>query len=73
MASTRRLKMVYNTGDGSTVTHTYNYAQSEVTSTMTSTLAQATITNAALFAREPVSLKSAELVVTTTTDLTPAA
>ncbi len=66
-----RLKMVYSTETGST-THSYNYVSPDTATTAhVSALASATITNNAIFANPPLALKSATVVVTTETDVTP--
>lgn len=71
MATETRLKMVYTTALG-TVSHTWRYADTEATSTDIQALATATISNGSIFANTPLALKSAEIITTTSTDVTPA-
>lgn len=71
MATETRLKMVYTTALG-TVTHNWRYADAEATSNDIQGLATATISNGSIFANVPLALKSAEIITTTTTDVTPA-
>jgi len=66
-----KLRMIYVDNVGTTTTHTYSYANPETTSTQVAALSAATITNGDIFQRLPVSLKSATIVTTTETDLTP--
>ena len=66
-----RLKMVYTDSSGGSVTHSWNYADPEVTTASVSALAQATITNNSIFTNPPVALKSATAIVTTETNVTP--
>lgn len=71
MATEKRLKMTYNTASG-TVAHSWRYANSEALSTDIQGLATATINNGSIFSQVPLTLKSAEIITTTTTDVTPA-
>lgn len=66
-----KLRMVYVDNGGTTTTHTYSYANPEATTTAVAALSAATITNGNIFQRVPVSLKSATIITTTETDLTP--
>ena len=67
------LKLVFNTALGETVTHSYAYADPEATSQQIASLSSVIIANGSLFATTPISLKSAKLVTTTETDVTPQA
>lgn len=66
-----RLKMVYNTADGTT-THSYNYVSTDTANTTrVAALSAATITNNVIFQNPPLSLKSATVITTTETNVTP--
>lgn len=66
-----RLKMVFNTADGTT-THSYNYVNNDTaTTTRVAALSAATIANNSIFANAPLSLKSATVITTTETNVTP--
>lgn len=66
-----RLKMVFNTAAGTTVTHSYNYADPDVATTDIGTLASTIVTNNAIYQQPPTSLKSAVVITTTETDVMP--
>lgn len=72
MASGTRLKFVFDTADGTT-THNINYANADATSTNINAAAQAFITNGSMFTKVPLSIKSATMITTTETDVTPSA
>lgn len=65
MAAGSILKIVYNTTDGNTVTHSWRYANADATQNNVTSLINTTITNGSIFAKVPVSAKSAQIVVTT--------
>lgn len=70
MAITTKLSITYNTNSGTTTTHSYKYANADVTSALVQALVTATLTNASLFYIQPVSAKSAKLVETEETEIT---
>ena len=72
MASGTSIKFVFDTASGTT-THNINYANPDATSTNIAAAAQSFITNGTMFAKAPVSLKSATIITTTETDVTPQA
>lgn len=65
MATGSVLKIVYNTADGNTVTHSWRYASINATQPNVTALINSTIANGSIFAKVPVSAKSAQMVVTT--------
>lgn len=70
MAAGSVLKIVYNTAEGNTVTHSWRYANADATQNNVNTLINTTITNGSIFAKVPVSAKSAQMVTTTEEDYT---
>lgn len=68
MAAGNVLKIEYYTGEGSVVTHSWKYAESSLETSKVKALATATIENGSIFAKVPVSVKSAALEVTTSSE-----
>lgn len=72
MASGTKLVFTFNV-DGGTSTQSFSHADSEATSSNVQTLATALITNGSVFAKKPLTLKEAKLVVTTENIVLPTA
>lgn len=69
MASTTKLQLTFYDVEGTTLTHSYSYADPDVSSESAKTFANVIIANKAVFAKQPITLKSARIVTTDTTDL----
>lgn len=64
MANAVKLVISYATLDGSTTTHTYNYAKPDLGTSFVKALVNQTINAKAIFAKEPAMAKTAKLVTT---------
>lgn len=67
MAAGIKLVIQYETSNGNTTTHTWNYAKSTATAANVQTLVTTTIAKKTIFASQPTAVKSAKLVTTTET------
>ena len=62
MAAGSKLVLTFEAGDGSPFVHVYNYADPEATAADVKALVNGIIANGSIFARIPVTAKSAEIV-----------
>lgn len=69
MATTTKLVITYATSEGSSTTHSWNHAKTNISGEQASAIASTTIANGSIFAKVPVLAKTAKLVTTTDTEL----
>ena len=69
MAVTRKLVCKFVDSDGETMTLSYNYVSSELTANDVKALMTGIVANGSIFAKTPVTAKSAEVVNTTTEEI----
>ena len=68
MSTTTKLALTFNIGNNKTSVMNYNYAKPTVTEAQVQALATGLVTNGSIFKKVPLSVKSAKLVTTETTE-----
>ena len=68
MATTTKLALTFNIGSNKTSVINYNYAKPSVTEAQVQALASGIVTNGSIFKKVPLSVKSAKLITTDTTE-----
>lgn len=69
MATTTKLQLTFLDSEGTSITHSYNYADPEASTSSIQNFANVILTNKAVFTKQPQTLKSGKIVTTETTDI----
>ena len=69
MATVSKLALTFLDGDGSKITHNYNYADPDCNDAKVKALMQGIVANGEIFSNPPAAIHSAKIVTTETTSI----